>query len=248
MATLHVYLNTVPKGAGGETSFPELKVEVSPQKGSAILWPNVDATGTPEKKVLHEALPVNGNQVKYAMNIWVRGRSQPDQTWIKTTPGVGQYTLPSVSFPEVVEHGGSQTGGWKYAEHKMFMECLKQHRHKPTQHFFEHLYHAPRQTRCCGGLDIVDHVHWLANYHFHLAQKQWNIDKYEDEKQARGPLLCYCMLEYATFEEASAALGAMHGRDMKGSCMKVAWLCKEDGINTSGSKPAPCSEDMPRAE
>ncbi|CAE7240782.1 unnamed protein product [Symbiodinium sp. CCMP2592] len=83
MATLHVYLNTVPKGAGGETSFPELKVEVSPQKGSAILWPNVDATGTPEKKVLHEALPVNGNQVKYAMNIWVRGRSQPDQTWIK---------------------------------------------------------------------------------------------------------------------------------------------------------------------
>lgn len=98
----------------------------------------------------------------------------------ETTPGVGQYTLPSVSFPEVVEHGGSQTGGWKYAEHKMFMECLKQHRHKPTQHFFEHLYHEmPDLPR----LDIVDHVHWLANYHFHLAQKQWNIDKYEDEKQ-----------------------------------------------------------------
>ncbi|CAE7924933.1 unnamed protein product [Symbiodinium sp. KB8] len=337
MATLHVYLNTVPKGAGGETSFPELKVEVSPQKGSAILWPNVDATGTPEKKVLHEALPVNGNQVKYAMNIWVRGRSQPDQTWIKwhrslaesnalckvanpdltvamvspsrkqitaraqlcdcnlTTPGVGQYTLPSVSFPEVVEHGGSQTGGWKYAEHKMFMECLKQHRHKPTQHFFEHLYHEmPDLPR----LDIVDHVHWLANYHFHLAQKQWNIDKYEDEKQAHAPWsqiispwplalrslqdlaragAClslvfqerqvedddleeafrpfgtivslhlplnrmtgetkgYCMLEYATFEEASAALAAMHGRDMKGSCMKVAWLCKEDGDDPGRAK------------
>ena len=35
----------------------------------------------------------------------------------------------------------------------------------------------------------------------------------------------------------------------KGSCMKVAWLCKEDGISkTNGSKPAPCSEDMPCAE
>jgi len=83
MATMLVYLNTVPKGAGGETNFPELKLEVNPQKGSALLWPNVDAAGVPDRKVIHEALPVNGNQVKYAMNIWVRGQSQPDQSWIK---------------------------------------------------------------------------------------------------------------------------------------------------------------------
>ncbi|CAE7636368.1 rpc2 [Symbiodinium pilosum] len=96
------------------------------------------------------------------------------------TPGAGHYSLPSATFPEVVEHGGSQTGGWKYAEHKLFMECLKAHRHKPTQHFFEHLYHEmPDMPR----LEIVDHVHWLANFYFHLAQKQWNIDKYEDDKQ-----------------------------------------------------------------
>jgi len=96
------------------------------------------------------------------------------------TPGAGQYSLPSAIFPEVVEHGGSQTGGWKYADHQEFMECLKKHRHKPTQHFFEHLYHEMPDTPC---LEVVDHVHWLAEFQFHLAKKQWNIDKYEDEKQ-----------------------------------------------------------------
>ncbi|CAE7199015.1 Y14A [Symbiodinium sp. CCMP2456] len=57
----------------------------------------------------------------------------------------------------------------------------------------------------------------------------------------------YCMLEYATFEEASAALGAMHGRDMKGSCMKVAWLCKEDGDDPGRAKK-PARSRSPRKD
>lgn len=88
--------------------------------------------------------------------------------------------MPSVTFPEVVEHGGSQTGGWKYVDHKAFMERLKKHRHKPTKHFFEHLYHEMPHVTC---FEIIDHVHWLADYMYHLAQKQWNIDTFVDERE-----------------------------------------------------------------
>ncbi|CAE7215070.1 Ank2 [Symbiodinium natans] len=280
MATMLVYLNTVPGGAGGETSFPELKLEVTPTKGSALVWPNVDAAGIPQTKVLHEALPVNGNQVKYAMNIWVRGRSLPDQKWIKwITPGAGHYTLPSVSFPEVVEHGGSQTGGWKYAEHKVPLDELASrvftsHHTKPASEMPELARHklsaATAAMITSVGLDIVDHVHWLANYHYHLAQKQWNIDKYEDEKQVEeddldeafrpfgtivslhvplnrmtGEAKGYCMLEYTAYEEASAALVAMNGRDMRHGIqlltmehLRIALLARLRAIEESGRDAA----------
>lgn len=97
-----------------------------------------------------------------------------------STPGAGEYSLPPVSFPEVVEHGGSQTGGWKYVDHKAFMERLKLHKHKPTRGFFEHLYH---EMPHISSVEIIDHVHWLADYMYHLAQKQWNLDTFIDEKE-----------------------------------------------------------------
>ena len=34
------------------------------------------------------------------------------------------------------------------------------------------------------------------------AQKQWNIDKYEDEKQARGPLLCHGLVHLSKGNES----------------------------------------------
>eukprot|EP00435_Cladocopium_sp_Y103_P033691 s1159_g8.t1 len=183
MATMLVYLSTMPEGSGGETSFGRLGVSVQPQKGTALVWPNVDETGKPERRTIHSARHVQGDKVKYAMNIWVHGQKQPDNSWIKwhrRTPGAGEYSLPSVSFPEVVEHGGSQTGGWKYADHKAFMERLKLHKHKPTKGFFEHLYH---EIPHISSVEIIDHVHWLADYMYHLAQKQWNLDTFIDEKE-----------------------------------------------------------------
>ena len=35
----------VSPGSGGETSFGRLGVAVQPQKGTALIWPNVDETG-----------------------------------------------------------------------------------------------------------------------------------------------------------------------------------------------------------
>ncbi|CAK9079321.1 Prolyl 4-hydroxylase 2 (AtP4H-2) (AtP4H2) [Durusdinium trenchii] len=83
MATMLVYLSTVPKGSGGETHFGSLGVSVQPQKGSAILWPNVNDIGSPEKRTIHSGRPVEGKKVKYAMNIWIYGRKQPDDSWIR---------------------------------------------------------------------------------------------------------------------------------------------------------------------
>eukprot|EP00913_Durusdinium_trenchii_P030442 g28517.t1 len=82
-ATMLVYLSTVPKGSGGETHFGSLGVSVQPQKGSAILWPNVNDIGSPEKRTIHSGRPVEGKKVKYAMNIWIYGRKQPDDSWIR---------------------------------------------------------------------------------------------------------------------------------------------------------------------
>jgi len=83
MATMLVYLSTMPEGSGGETSFGRLGVTVQPQKGTAIAWPNVDETGKPERRSIHSARHVQGDKVKYAMNIWVHGQKQPDNSWIK---------------------------------------------------------------------------------------------------------------------------------------------------------------------
>jgi len=83
MATMLVYLSTMPEGSGGETSFGRLGVTVRPQKGTAIAWPNVDETGKPERRSIHSARHVQGDKVKYAMNIWVHGQKQPDNSWIK---------------------------------------------------------------------------------------------------------------------------------------------------------------------
>ena len=38
-------------GSGGETSFGRLGVSVQPQKGTALVWPNVDETGWSENMV-----------------------------------------------------------------------------------------------------------------------------------------------------------------------------------------------------
>lgn len=83
VATILVYLNTLPKGCGGETCFDELGLRNAPQRGAALVWLNVDANGLPHQRVWHEAQPVLCNEsVKYALNIWVGGQEYPDRSWI----------------------------------------------------------------------------------------------------------------------------------------------------------------------
>ncbi|CAJ1456950.1 unnamed protein product [Effrenium voratum] len=67
-----------------------------------------------------------------------------------------------------VPHFRSLPGGWKSIDHQAFMERLKKHRYKPTQGFFEHLYHEMTHV---ARLEIIDHVHWLAEFNYHMEQR-----------------------------------------------------------------------------
>lgn len=78
VATGLVYLGDLPPGAGGTTAFPRLGLDVAPEAGAALLWPNVDAQGQPLWSVEHEARPLTRDGItKLAVNVWVRDRPLP---------------------------------------------------------------------------------------------------------------------------------------------------------------------------
>ena len=56
LATALLYLNDVEKG--GSTIFPDLKVNVKPEKGALLLWFNLHLNGNGNPKMLHGACPV----------------------------------------------------------------------------------------------------------------------------------------------------------------------------------------------
>jgi len=66
------YLSDVDEG--GETAFPDLRppLAVKPRKGSAILWPSVQADDNAQVdwRTKHEARPVIAG-VKLAANAWI---------------------------------------------------------------------------------------------------------------------------------------------------------------------------------
>ena len=83
VATILVYLNTLPPGAGGETEFNQANVQVRPVVGTAAIWPNVEMTGRPNEATSHQAKPVVQDGItKYALNIWLTNKPYPNRTWI----------------------------------------------------------------------------------------------------------------------------------------------------------------------
>ena len=84
LVTILVYLNDLPCGCGGDTSFPLLMkrsgrssddVEslcIRPKKAMAGMWCNVTKDGNPDPILVHrgEMIKMNYDSVKYAMNIW----------------------------------------------------------------------------------------------------------------------------------------------------------------------------------
>jgi len=83
VATILVYLNTLPEGAGGETEFLALNAKVRPVQGSAAIWTNVNSQGVPSMETRHLANPVlQDGIIKYALNIWVTDKPYPNRTWI----------------------------------------------------------------------------------------------------------------------------------------------------------------------
>ena len=64
----------MPEGeSGGGTAFPELKLEVAPEQGSAIVFNDCLDNGDEDQRSLHAGLPpANPETVKYAINGWIR--------------------------------------------------------------------------------------------------------------------------------------------------------------------------------
>ena len=53
IATVFVYLNSLPEGQGC-TAFPELGLEVTPKRGMAVVWCNVQQNGEPDPLLVHK--------------------------------------------------------------------------------------------------------------------------------------------------------------------------------------------------
>lgn len=79
IVTVLVYLSDVPEEAGGKTVFPLLDdpktgkkgVAVTPKRGMALMWCNINKYGLPDKRLVHAGEPLLSGAIKYAMNIWV---------------------------------------------------------------------------------------------------------------------------------------------------------------------------------
>ena len=71
--TFFLYLSDVEEG--GQTKFNSLKLEITPKKGRALLWPSVknDTPNNKEPRTMHEARPVIKGK-KYAANLWIHNR------------------------------------------------------------------------------------------------------------------------------------------------------------------------------
>jgi hypothetical protein len=69
--TIFSYLQSV--GAGGETEFPRLDVQVSPRQGRAVMFDNISDNGEPDLESLHASLPVIKGE-KWLAVLWIRDR------------------------------------------------------------------------------------------------------------------------------------------------------------------------------
>ena len=69
--TVLLFGSTLPADAGGETHFPHLGLAVTPRKGDAIVWANVDGDGEINPRSLHEGRPPADGFAKVAVNVWI---------------------------------------------------------------------------------------------------------------------------------------------------------------------------------
>ncbi len=71
ISTLIMYLNAVEQG--GATIFPELGMEVLPQKGSALYFEYTNSRSAVDPRTLHGGAPVTGGE-KWIVTKWMRER------------------------------------------------------------------------------------------------------------------------------------------------------------------------------
>ncbi len=72
--TFLIYLNELPDGAGGDTTFPRLNLRIKPTKYTALVFNDVLDNGMDDERTEHAGTaPASG--VKYAINCWIRART-----------------------------------------------------------------------------------------------------------------------------------------------------------------------------
>jgi len=87
IAAVLIHLDEPEQATGGEVVFPHLSTRsgegalcISPEAGTAIVWPTVDFNGIPEKRVARQALALSGvGAVKHVAITWVRSGPAPGQ-------------------------------------------------------------------------------------------------------------------------------------------------------------------------
>jgi len=84
LITIFLYLTTLPPNQG-HTEFPEIGLSVTPERGSALLFSNITATGEPDKRVLHRACPVTDGYKKHGVNIWLSEHSMQELVFIQSS-------------------------------------------------------------------------------------------------------------------------------------------------------------------
>lgn len=72
VSTLVIYLNDVEEG--GETTFPEIQLSVTPNKGSAVYFEYTNSLGQSDPMTLHAGAPVIRGE-KWIATKWVRERN-----------------------------------------------------------------------------------------------------------------------------------------------------------------------------
>ena len=79
--TFLIYLNELPEGGGGETTFPRMRLSIKPETGMALVFNDVLDSGMDDERTEHAGTPPNVG-VKYAINCWIRGRAEGrDKAW-----------------------------------------------------------------------------------------------------------------------------------------------------------------------